>query len=35
MALKVINKINLGLKYLQRKDKFSTKELHNLLCNAM
>ena len=35
MALKVINKINSGLKFLHRTDKFSTKELHNLLCNAM
>ena len=35
MALKAINKINLGLKFLHRTDKFSTEELQNLLSNAI
>ena len=35
MALKVINKINLRLKFLNRKNKFLTPVLCRLLCNAL
>ena len=35
MALKVINKINLRLKFLHRKNKFLTQVLHMLLCNSL
>ena len=35
MALKVINKINLRLKLLHRKNKFFTPALRRLLCNAL
>ena len=34
MALKVINKINSRLKFLDRKNKFLTPVLRRLLCNA-
>ena len=34
-ALKVINKINLRLKFLNRKNKFLTQVLCRLLCNAL
>ena len=34
MALKVINKINLRLKFLHRKNKFLTPALCSLLCNS-
>ena len=35
MALKVINKINSRLKFLNRKNKFLTPVLRRLLCNAL
>ena len=35
MALKVINKINLRLRFLHRKNKFLTPALRRLLCNAL
>ena len=35
MALKVINKINLRLKFLHRKNKFLTLALCRLLCNGL
>ena len=35
MVLKVINKINLRLKFLHRKNKFLTPALRRLLCNAL
>ena len=35
MALKVINKLNARLKYLNRKNKFLTPVLRRLLCNAL
>ena len=35
MALKLINKINLRLKFLHRKNKFLTPALGRLLCNAI
>ena len=35
MALKVINNINGKLKFLCRKNKFSTPELRRILCNAL
>ena len=35
MALKVINKINLRLKFLHRKSKFLIQVLHTLLCNSL
>ena len=35
MALKVINKINLRLKFLQRTNKFLTPVLHRLLCDSL
>ena len=35
MALKVTNKINSRLKFLQRKNKFLTPALRRLLCNAL
>ena len=35
MALKVINKINLRLKFLHRKNKFLMPAPHRLLCNAL
>ena len=35
MALKVIDKINLGFKFLHRKNKFLTLALSRLLCNAL
>ena len=35
MALKVINKINLRLKFLHRKTKFLTPAQRRLLCNAL
>ena len=35
MALKVINKINLRLKFLHRKNKLLTPALCRLLCNAL
>ena len=35
MALKVINKINSRLKFLNRKNKFLTPALRRLLCNAL
>ena len=35
MALKVINKINLRLKFLHRKNKFLTPALCRLLCNVL
>ena len=34
MALKVINRINETLKFLYRKNNFSTPELCRMLCNA-
>ena len=35
MALKVINKINLRLKFLHIKNKFLTPALRRLLCNVL
>ena len=35
MALKVINKINGKLKFLYRKNRYLTKELRRMLCNAL
>ena len=35
MALKVVNKINLRLKFLHRKKKFSNQALRSLLCNSL
>ena len=35
MALKVIKKINQKLKFLYRKNRFFTRELRRLLCNAI
>ena len=35
MALKVINKIKLRLKFLNRKNKFLKPVLPRLLCNAL
>ena len=35
MALKVINKIHLGFKFLHRKNKFLTPALRRLLCNSL
>ena len=34
MAHKVISKVNATLKFLHRKNKFLTPNLHRLLCNA-
>ena len=35
VALKVINKINRKSKFLSRKNRYLTKELHRMLCNAL
>ena len=35
MALRVIEKINSGLKFLYRKNRFLDVPLHRLLCNAL
>ena len=35
VALKVVNKINKKLKFLYRKNKFLTPELHRMLSNAL
>ena len=35
MALNVIDKVNLRLKFLHRQDRFLTPLLHRLLCNAL
>ena len=35
MALKVMNKINRKLKLLYRKNRYFTKELHRIFCNAL
>ena len=35
MALKVINKINIKLKFLYRKNKFLSPKLQRILCNAL
>ena len=35
MALKVINKINGKLKFLYRKNRFLSRELRRMLCNAL
>ena len=35
MALKVVNKINVKLKFLYWKNKFLTPELCRMLCNAL
>ena len=35
MVLKVINKINRKLKFLYRKNRYLTKELRRMLCNAL
>ena len=35
IALKVINKVNGKLKLLYRKNRYLTKELHRMLCNAL
>ena len=35
IALKVVNKINGKLKFLYRKNKILTPELHRMLCNAL
>ena len=35
MALKVINKINGKLKFIYRENRYLTKELRRMLCNAL
>ena len=35
MANKVISKVNARLKFLHRKNKYLTPNLHRLLCNAL
>ena len=35
MAHKVISKVNARLKFLHRKNKYLTPNLHRLLCNAL
>ena len=35
MAAKVINKVNGKLKFLYRKNRYLTKELHRMFCNAL